>query len=137
MNTPSLMPQVLSLPGAALGVDSDGQPVLIGCVCEACGNRMFPFALVCPVCMSEDMARAAMPREGSLYSFTVLHVGPNTWKRPFVVGYVDLDNGVRVFSHLRGTEFQIDQPVELAVAEIGKTVDGTPIMTSVFQQAKT
>lgn len=137
MNTPSPMPQVLSLPGDALAVDPDGRPVLIGCVCETCGNRMFPFAPVCPVCMSEDMARAAMPREGSLYSFTVLHVGPNTWKRPFIVGYVDLNNGVRVFSHLRGTEFQIDQPVELAVAEIGKTAEGTPIVTSVFQQAKT
>lgn len=133
---PSPMPQVLSLPGDALGADSDGRPVLIGCVCEACGNRMFPSAPVCPVCMSEDMARTMMPREGSLYSFTVLHVGPNTWKKPFMVGYVDLDNGVRVFSHLRGTAFQIDQPVELAVAEIGKTPEGTPIMTSVFQPAK-
>lgn len=136
MNTPSPVPQVLSLPGDALAADPEGRPVLVGCVCEACGNRMFPFAPVCPVCMSEDMARAAMPREGSLYSFTVLHVGPNTWKKPFMVGYVDLDNGVRVFSHLRGTEFQINQPVELAVAEIGKTAEGTPIVTSAFQQAK-
>jgi uncharacterized OB-fold protein len=130
------MPQVLSLPGDALAADADGRPVLIGCVCGACGNRMFPSAPVCPMCMSEDIACAAMPRGGSLYSFTVLHVGPNTWKKPFTVGYVDLDNGVRVFTHLCGTEFQIDQPVELAVAEIGKTPEGKPIVTSVFQRAR-
>jgi uncharacterized OB-fold protein len=137
MNTLSpIKPQASSLPGDALAADASGRPVLIGCICKSCGNRMFPFAPVCPVCMSEDVAREPMPREGTLYSFTVVHVGPTTWEKPFAVGYVDLSNGVRVFSHLRGSELQIGQPVELAIAEIGKNAEGAAIITSVFQQEK-
>jgi uncharacterized OB-fold protein len=137
MNTVSpIKSQALSLPGDALAADANGRPVLIGCVCKSCGNRMFPFAPVCPVCMSEDMAREAMPRAGTLYSLTVLHVGPKTWAKPFAVGYVDLSNGVRVFSHLRGARLEIGQPVELATAEVGKNAEGAAITTFVFQPAK-
>lgn len=123
----------LSLPGEALGRDAHGRPVLIGCVCKSCGNRMFPVAPVCSVCMSEEMEREHMPREGTLYSFTFVHVGPAAWAKPFALGYVDLSNGVRVFSHLRGLSLRIDETVELAVAEIGRNPDGTEIATFVFQ----
>ena len=137
MNTvSSIMPQALSLPGEALAADSSGRPVLVGCICKSCGNRMFPYAPVCPVCMSEDMARETMPREGTIYSFTTVHVGPKTWQKPFTVGYVDLTNGVRVFSHLRGTDIAIGQAVSLALADIGRSADGRPITTFVFQPAK-
>jgi uncharacterized OB-fold protein len=133
MNTvTSIMPQALSLPGDALAADQSGRPVLVGCLCKACGNRMFPYAPVCPVCMSEDMAREAMPREGTVYSFTVVHVGPKTWEKPYAVGYVDLSNGVRVFSHLRGN-VAIGRPVTLATADIGRSAEGMPITSFVFQ----
>jgi uncharacterized OB-fold protein len=130
------MPQALSLPGEALAADVSGRPVLVGCICKSCGNLMFPYAPVCPVCMSEDMAREAMPREGTIYSFTVVHVGPKTWEKPFAVGYVDLTNSVRVFSHLRGANIEIGQAVSLAVADIGRGAEGLPITTFVFQPAK-
>ena len=134
MNTAALISDGLSLPGKALAVGADGKPVLIGCVCGACGQRMFPAAPVCPTCMGEAMTPEPMPRQGSLYSFTTVHVGPSAWQKPFTVGYVDLNNGVRVFSHLRGADLKINQSVELAVAEIGRTPDGKPIITSVFQK---
>ena len=137
MNTvSSIMPQALSLPGEALAADASGRPVLVGCICKSCGNRMFPYAPVCPVCMSEDMAREPMPREGTVYSFTTVHVGPKTWQKPFTVGYVDLTNGVRVFSHLRGADIAIGQAVSLALADIGRSAEGLPISTFVFQPAK-
>lgn len=82
--------------------------------------------------MSEDLQEEALPREGTLYSFTLVHVGPNGWQKPFAVGYVDLANGVRVFSHLRG-ELKIGQTVELEIAEIGRTAEGTAISTFVFR----
>jgi uncharacterized OB-fold protein len=128
--------QPSSLAGGALEADANGRPVLIGCVCKSCGNRMFPSAPVCSICMSEDVARDPMPREGTLYSFTVVHVGPKTWEKPFAVGYVDLSNGVRVFTHLRGPGLQIGQSVELEIAQIGEDAEGVAIMTFVFQQAK-
>ncbi len=129
-------PEPQSLPGDALAADANGRPVLIGGVCRSCGCRMFPFAPVCPVCMSEDLAHEPMPREGTLYSFTIVHVGPKAWEKPYALGYVDLTNGVRVFSHLGGAAVEIGQTVELATAEIGRSAEGAPITTFVFQPVK-
>jgi uncharacterized OB-fold protein len=132
----SHQPHARSLPGDALAVDAGGGPVLVGGVCRSCGVRLFPFAEICPACIGEDIQRDPMPREGTLYSFTVVHVGPKTWDKPYMLGYVDLDNGVRVFSHLRGS-VRIGQRVALATSEIGTDAEGTPISTFVFQPVGT
>ena len=134
MTTPAA-PLPISLPGAALSSDATSRPTLIGGICRACGSRMFPAGPVCSICMSEDIADEALPREGTLYAFTTVHVGPKTWVRPYAVGYVDLENGVRVFSHLRGDPV-IGGRVELAAAEIGREDDGAAITTFVFQPIK-
>ncbi len=126
----------ISLPGDALSVDASGKPVLVGCVCKQCKTVMFPPAPVCPACMSENLGREEMSRTGTLYSFTTVHVGPRMWSRPYTVGYVDLSNGVRVFSHLRGGNFSIGQTVEVGVAEVGKNADGAALTTYVFEPAK-
>jgi uncharacterized OB-fold protein len=131
----SLHSEPQSLAGDALSVDAAGRPTLIGGVCRSCGALAFPFAPVCTNCMSENLEREPMSRQGTVYSFTVVHVGPKTWEKPYAVGYVDLDNGVRVFSHLRGS-VAIGQTAELGVAEIGKNAAGVPIMTFVFQPKK-
>lgn len=125
----------VSLPGEALTLDAAGNPVLIGCACRSCGAQMFPVAPVCSVCMSEDLARAAMSRRGTLYAFTVVHVGPKDWAKPYLLGYVDLENGVRVFSHLRGA-VRIGDAVEMVTAVIGETASGSKISTFVFQPAE-
>ncbi len=135
-NAPTCAPQPMSLPGDALAADAEGRSVLIGAVCRSCGSRMFPFAPVCPACMSEEMAREPMPRLGTLYSFTIVHVGPKNWQKPYALGYVDLENGVRVFSHLRGGTFASGQTVELSTAEIGRTAEGALITTFAFQPVK-
>ena len=125
------------LAGTALGKGTDGQPVLIGTACNACNARIFPPVAVCPACMSEDVKLEQMPREGTLYSFTIVHVGPPTWVKPFALGYVDLKNGVRVFSHLAGSSLKLGDPVELAIGRIGTNPDGTEINTFVFRLAGT
>ncbi len=106
-----------------VGVDAQGQPVLLGAACGACGTRIFPAAGVCPHCMSEAMAIEAMPRRGRLYSFSIVHTGPRKWPRPMSVGYVDLYNGVRVFAQLRGRP-RIDAAVELGIDTVAQGTDG-------------
>jgi uncharacterized OB-fold protein len=98
--------------------------------------QFFPQHPVCPRCMSEDVAQTPMPTRGKLYSFTTLHVGAKKWQKPLSVGYVDLDNGVRVFTHLKGQAFRFDQKVEMDVARVGVEQDGTPISTFVFKTAE-
>jgi uncharacterized OB-fold protein len=127
-----LQQQSQSLASDALSSDAAGRPRLIGGACQSCGTRAFPFAPICSNCMSEEMQREPMSNQGTLYAYTIVHVGPKAWEKPYAIGYVDLDNGVRVFSHLRGA-VAIGQAIEIAVAEIGKNAAGAPITTFVFQ----
>jgi len=120
------------LPGDALAFRGK-EPVLVGARCRACGERMFPRPPVCPHCMSEDVAAEDMPRAGTLYAYSTVHVGPRQWHKPFTLGYVDLDNGVRVFGHLRGDSFAMGGRVQLDVAEVGRDEDGKPIVSFVFR----
>ncbi|WP_281290149.1 Zn-ribbon domain-containing OB-fold protein [Rhodoligotrophos appendicifer] len=126
-----------SLAGDAFVPDAEGGPVLIGGECEECGNLTYPRAAVCPVCMSEELQPVEMSREGILYSFTMVHVGPSHWKKPFALGYVDLPNGVRVFSHLRGDTIRIGCRMTLSTGELGHNPDGTTVTSFVFQPSET
>jgi uncharacterized OB-fold protein len=113
-----------------LGRDARDQLVLRGAVCGACRCQVFPFSNVCPSCMSEQMSVEEFPRTGTLYSFTVMHVGPSGWQKPFAVGYVDLTNGVRVFSYLESSRpLEIGATVELAndFAPIGAGQGAKPL----------
>jgi uncharacterized OB-fold protein len=116
------------------GHNADGQSILLGARCRACDGCVFPFSHVCPVCMSEDMRTEQLPRTGTLYSFTALHVGPADWEKPFTVGYVDLSNGTRVFSHLKSERpFEIGDAVELAADDVRSAVAGGGKPMFVFQ----
>ena len=86
--------------GSYLELDADGGARLIASECRACGHRLFPTAAVCPNCMSEDMARLPLSREGKVYSFTVLRQSPPGFENPSVIAYVDMPEGVRIFTHL-------------------------------------
>jgi uncharacterized OB-fold protein len=122
----------IDLAGGALSIGVDG-PVLNGGACGDCRTEFFPIQAVCPSCMSEDVAEKSMATRGTLYSFTTLHVGAPKWRKPLNVGYVDLDNGVRVFAHLEGESFTFDQPMELAVGKVGADQDGRRISTFIFK----
>lgn len=115
----------------ALSFDDAGRPHLRGGHCRACDARMFPRVAVCPTCMSEEVEEEIMPDRGILYSYTVLHVGSDRWEKPLTLGYVDLDNGVRVFTHLKGA-VAIGQPVALALGTVGRQADGRTLRNFVF-----
>jgi uncharacterized OB-fold protein len=117
--------------------DRNGRPVLVGGRCNECGALVFPRVAVCSTCMSESFTDEPMPERGKLYSWTTVHVGPQRMHKPIMLGYVDLDNGVRVFSHLsaKGQPLAINQSVRLSVARVGTEADGRPIETFVFMPA--
>ena len=124
-----------TLGAAAVRWDDSGQPQLIGSRCLDCDVRLSPPVTVCPNCAGEALEIEEQPRTGTLYTFTVLRVGPPTWFRPFGIGYVDLPNGVRVLAHLKGEGWKIDQPVVLDFAQVGVDPDGSSIGAIVFRPA--
>jgi uncharacterized OB-fold protein len=92
----------------------DGRAHLIGSECIACAARAWPPASRCHACWN-DVRTIELSTTGKLYAFTRVHVGPPTLPRPYAIGYVDLPEGVRVFTHLREDRapLAIDASVEL------------------------
>jgi len=125
-------PTGMRLCGDAVQIGADGRAVLIGGVCADCGNETFPRAPVCCACMSENIEADAMPRVGTLYAFSTVHVAAKKWKKPMCIGYVDLPNGARVFTHLEG-DLAIGDQVEVALGIVGEDENG-PIETFVFRK---
>ena len=83
------------LAGGSVRNESDGSVRLVGGRCDDCGTLFFPSAHVCPECMSEAVAAADLANDGTLYSWSVVHVAPRGWNTPYIAGYVDLSDGVR------------------------------------------
>ena len=105
--------------GPYMDMDATGGPRLIASECRACHHRLFPTAAVCPNCMSEDMAPLPLSREGKVYSFTVLRQSPPGFDNPSVIAYIDMPEGVRIFTHLdmAPEEAACEKPVVLKQVE--------------------
>lgn len=126
------------LAGDAVREAEDGSPQLYGTVCNDCGAKVFPPTHVCPECMSENVSDIELSHEGTLYSWSVVHVAPKNWRVPYVAGYVDLPEGVRVFTHIVGADFDsltMDMPVELTTAELFEEA-GMPVESYAFTPKK-
>lgn len=113
-------------------VDANGSsPRLIAGKCKACGALSFPKAVVCPACLSEDVGTTHLSSEGTLYSFATVHQAPRHWIVPYHLGYVDLDDGIRVLAHIEGTP-QIGGKVRLGLGRVGTSAGGSALMSYVF-----
>jgi uncharacterized OB-fold protein len=125
---PSANPRLSTDHVRAAGAGSGSGIRLIGQTCDDCGKSLFPRTGVCPACRSINLSDSEMPDRGVLYSWSVVHVAPKPWATPYVIGYVDLPNQVRVFSHIGGAPdgLQVDMPVQLeAVAAASGGEAGT------------
>jgi uncharacterized OB-fold protein len=88
--------------------------------------------------MSEKMNPVRLSREGTLYSWSVVHVAPKGWKVPYIAAYVDLPEGVRVFTHVVGADAKklaMDMKVRLTTATLGTGEDGKPMASYAFTPA--
>lgn len=121
--------------GDAAQTFPDGRVVLIGGRCADCGALAFPAPPVCTGCMGENIKRESLPRTGTLYAFSQVHIAPKKWKLPMMIGYVDLSNGVRVFTHLEGSDLEIGDAVEVGLGTVGTDESG-PIDCFVFRRAQ-
>lgn len=126
----------LNLAGDAVVREPNGAAHLVGSECGDCHARVFPPVPVCPQCMSENMAPLALSKRGTLYSWSVVHAAPRGWTLPFVAGYVDLPEGVRVFAHIVGGDpkaLRFDMAVEVTIAVLGTDDQGHPVESYAFR----
>jgi uncharacterized protein len=83
--------------------------------CSACGALRHPPRPMCPHCHSLDFEPQALSGRGTVYSFAVLHHPQNPdFEYPVLAALIDLEEGVRLMSNLRGldpSEIRIGMPV--------------------------
>jgi scaffold protein (connect acetoacetyl-CoA thiolase and HMG-CoA synthase) len=66
--------------------------------CQNCRKVAFPPRQVCPGCRGEALEAVVLSDEGTLATWTVIHVAPRGFamQTPYVVGIIELPEGVRV-----------------------------------------
>lgn len=71
-------------------------------VCDACGHHVWYPRSWCPVCQSASVTWTTLSGRGSVYARTVLHkaMGPWAGSVPYVVAYVELDEGPRILTNV-------------------------------------
>ena len=109
-----------------LGEDADG-PFWVGARCASCHALALGARDLCPVCWSRNtMVRSPAGRTGRVYSCTIVHQSADGFETPMIVGYVDIEEGLRVFAHLEsavGTSL-IGAEVALSTARLRRAADG-------------
>jgi uncharacterized OB-fold protein len=109
------------------------RPRLIGNKCKFCKEYFFPKRVLCPNCLKEEgLEDVLLSHRGRLYTYCIVKAAPLGFSAPYAVGYVDLPEGLRIFSPLtvdNEEELQIGMDLELFVDKIredetGKTVYG-------------
>lgn len=123
-------PDLLEIPG-------DGSPAFLkGYQCKACKQLDFPKLSPCPNCWGEEFEMVPLSRRGKLYSYADIYIGQPGLKTPYIVGYIDLPENIRIFSMLEGEveTFKCDEEVELTVGPIRMNEEGNPITSYLFKK---
>jgi len=114
----------------------DGAPYLKGYRCKNCGQLDFPKLSPCPNCWGEEFETVKLSTSGKLYSVTDIFIGQAGMQTPYIFGYIDFPENLRIFAQLEGEpgSFQCDEEVELTAGEIRKNRDGLPLISYKFKK---
>ena len=93
--------------------------------CDRCSNVVWYPRAICPWCHSTELTWEVLSGRGSVYSYTVTRKGSGRWRdvAPYVLAYVELDEGPRLLTNIIGcdpSEVRIDLPVEVIFADTGE-----------------
>ena len=127
----------------------DAQPELLGSQCNDCGEYAFPAQHSCRSCTGTDTQIVKMGRTGTLWTWTIQSFMPKAPYhtdetpesfQPYGVGYVELENGLRVESRLRENtpeQLTIGMPMQLEIIPVRVDEQGTERVTFSFRAQET
>lgn len=120
------------------GISEEG-PRLLGSRCSACQAYFFPKRYLCPHCHKDGtMEEIRLSNKGKLYTFCVVQVAPEGFTAPYVLGYVDLPEGPRIFAPISITgsdpcALRIGMDLELVIEPIKQDPQGLEILGYKFR----
>lgn len=85
----------------------DGEPHLVAHECEQCSARYFDRRNACAACDNTTFRTVDIPREGTVYTFSIVAVAPPGVPVPFVAAIVDCGGAL-----VRGNLVNIDPDPE-------------------------
>lgn len=88
--------------------------LLAGTRCEACNKVFFPRKEVCPDCFDGQLVDVPLSKRGKLHAFTLSVMGPPHLEKPYVAAFVDLPEGIKVYTLLTDCE-PVDQVVRVGM----------------------
>lgn len=107
------------------------KPRLIGHKCTECGEYYFPKRMLCPRCYKDDtLEETYLGRKGMLYTFCIVKAAPMGFEAPYGLGYVDLPEGIRIYSMLWAKELEklkIGMDMELIIDKLRTDENGFPV----------
>lgn len=133
-------PQRVPFRPDVLEVTEEGPGRLIGSRCASCGAHYFPGRRACARCLGEDMRTVPLSTEGTVYTYTVVHQSTPAFEVPYVLGYVDLPEGVRVLGQITGCDpgdVRIGMAVVLTIEPFGEDEEGRELAGYRFRPAPT
>jgi uncharacterized OB-fold protein len=130
MTTPAPSQPVLPAPSPAVNPETrefwaataDGRLLLKRCL--DCGTVIWYPRTICPECASLRTEWMEAAGRGRIYSYTVNHRGEGAYQGspPFVLAYVELDEGPRMMTNIVGAdpaELAVGLPVEVVFHDTG------------------
>ena len=112
------------------------KPYLIGSRCRNCQEVMFPQRRICLNCFGKGLEQVALNSRGRLFTFTINHQGPKEFSTPYASGYIDLPEGVRIYSLLTDWEtkgLKIGAEMKLVIEKIKEDNEGNVVLGYKFR----
>jgi uncharacterized OB-fold protein len=122
-----------------LRLPDGAEPYLAGQRCDACGAVYLGRRRACSRCTAEGpFTEVPLSRTGRLWVFTVVHQSAPGIPVPYVVGIVDLPEGVSVRCNLVDVEpdpahLRFGMPVEMTTGVSQQDRDGNDVVAFYFR----
>ncbi|MCP3936022.1 MAG: Zn-ribbon domain-containing OB-fold protein [Actinomycetia bacterium] len=112
-----------------LEVHEDGSGNLVGSRCSSCGAHFFPVRDACSGCLSTDLETIGFSTTGILYTYSVVRQSTPEFEVPYILGYVDFPEKVRIMGQIRADldYLSIGMPMVLELEPFGEDDDGNPL----------
>ena len=124
-------------PSSRPWLETEAGVCLVGTRCSACQTIAFPEKTFCNVCGGEQsLQRAVFSPFGTLYSYSEVHAAPKGFTVPYVIGYVDLEDGVRVCGQIEhpGSELRLDAAVRVVLGVVRRNANGQAVISYKFRK---
>ncbi len=107
------MTTALSFRPGELVIEEDGSGYQVGSRCADCGAHYFPVREACAGCHGLNLETVPLSKRGVLYTFSLVRQSTPAFKVPYILGYVDLPEGVRVMAQIDVPEDEVAIGMEL------------------------